>query len=126
MFHVKPDLADLEHCALALPGATLDVKWGDVRVASVDGRMFATFHREVVAYKVAPDDFLALSGLPGVRPAPYLARARWIAVSDCSALTMTDLKAGLATSWKLVVQKLPRARRAFYSRPSSEAEREGE
>lgn len=111
---MKPDLTELERCALTLPGATLDVKWGGVRVASVDGKMFATFHNEVVAYKVAADDFLALSDLPGVRPAPYLARAHWIAVSDCSALSMTELKAGLAASWKLVVQKLPRARRAFY------------
>ncbi|MEN3812970.1 hypothetical protein ABD440_21540, partial [Chromobacterium piscinae] len=38
-----------------------------------------------ISYKVDDGDFLALSGLPGVRPAPYLARARWVQVISLEA-----------------------------------------
>ncbi|VEB39815.1 Uncharacterized protein conserved in bacteria [Chromobacterium violaceum] len=69
----------LDH-ARALPGAEFDVKWGGTRVVSIGGKMFLVCGEAGISYKVADDDFLALSGLPGVRPAPYLAApagCRW-------------------------------------------------
>ncbi|MFC3627385.1 MmcQ/YjbR family DNA-binding protein [Vogesella amnigena] len=103
----------LQH-ALAQPGAQLEVLWGGVQVLKVAGKMFATFHGDTLAYKVADEDFLALSGLPGVRPAPYLSRSRWISVSSTAALDMAQLQQGLAASWRLVAGKLPKTVRAAY------------
>ncbi|MFC3531457.1 MmcQ/YjbR family DNA-binding protein [Vogesella facilis] len=103
----------LQH-AQALPGAQLELLWGGVQVLKVAGKMFATFHGDTLAYKVADEDFLALSGLPGVRPAPYLARARWISVDSSAALDLAQLQAGLAASWRLVLLKLPKKVRAAY------------
>ena len=103
----------LQH-AQAMPGAQLEILWGGVQVLKVAGKMFATFHDGALAYKVADDDFLSLSGLPGVRPAPYLARSRWISVSSTAALDMAQLQHGLAASWRLVAGKLPKTVRAAY------------
>jgi len=107
-------LAQLQAAALALPGAGSELLWDGVTVLKVEGKMFATFVADALAYKVANADFLALSGLPGVRPAPYLARAYWISVADTSALSMADLQAGLAASHRLVLSKLPKKVRAAY------------
>ena len=107
-------LAELERSALALPGATLSVQWGGVRVLKVAGKMFVCIHDDGIAYKVADEDFLALSGLPGVMPAPYLARARWIRVNGTEALDTAAIAAGLAASWRLVLAKLPKKIRAVY------------
>ena len=104
----------LQQQALALPGAQLEVLWGGVQVLKVAGKMFATFHGDTLAYKVADEDFLALSGLPGVRPAPYLARARWISVASTAALDLVQLQQGLAASWRLVLLKLPKKVRTAY------------
>ncbi|MCW3480933.1 MmcQ/YjbR family DNA-binding protein [Neisseriaceae bacterium JH1-16] len=104
---MKPDTAALLAHALTLPGASHDIKWG-VDVVSVAGKMFCIVGEERVNYKVGDDDFLALTDLPGVRPAPYLARARWVRVDDCAALDMAALKDGIAQSWQLVVAKLPK------------------
>ena len=107
-------LADLHAAALALPGAGSELLWDGVTVLKVEGKMFATFVADALAYKVADGDFLALSGLPGVRPAPYLARAHWISVASTEALTVAELQAGLAASHRLVLSKLPKKVRTAY------------
>ncbi|AUH52967.1 hypothetical protein CXB49_20340 [Chromobacterium sp. ATCC 53434] len=104
----------LDH-ARSLPGAEFDVKWGGTQVLSIGGKMFLTRGPHGLSYKVDDDDFLALSGLPGVRPAPYLARARWIQVLSTAALDADDIRRGIARSRELVLQKLPQARRRAWS-----------
>ncbi|QEL57302.1 MmcQ/YjbR family DNA-binding protein [Chromobacterium paludis] len=99
--------------ACALPGAAFDVKWGGQRVVSIGGKMFLVCGGDALSYKVDDEDFLPLSGLPGARPAPYLARARWIQVSDTEALSPDALRQGIARSRELVLQKLPKAQRAW-------------
>ncbi|POZ63038.1 MmcQ/YjbR family DNA-binding protein [Pseudomonas sp. MWU12-2115] len=107
-------LDDLLAYACALPGASFDVKWGSERVASIGGKMFLLCGGGALSYKVADEDFLMLSGLPGARPAPYLARARWIQVSDTEALSPDELRQGIARSRELVLRKLPKALRGQY------------
>ncbi|MDN0083728.1 MmcQ/YjbR family DNA-binding protein [Crenobacter sp. SG2305] len=102
---MKPDTAVLLDHALTLSGASHDIKWG-LDVVSVAGKMFCIVGEGRVNYKVGDDEFLALTDLPGVRPAPYLARARWVQVDDCAALDMTALLDGIGRSWRLVVAKL--------------------
>lgn len=110
----KEDVDALLAQARALPGAEFDIKWETRRVLSLERKMFALFHEDNVMYKVAADDFLVLSGLPGVRPAPYLARARWIEVSSLEALSLEQLRAGIADARRLVLAKLPKAVRQRY------------
>lgn len=110
----KEDMDALLAQARALPGAQFDIKWETRRVLSLESKMFALFNNDTVMYKVADDDFLVLSGLPGVRPAPYLARARWIEVSSLEALSLEQLHDGLADARRLVLAKLPKAVRQRY------------
>ncbi|AOZ51115.1 MmcQ/YjbR family DNA-binding protein [Chromobacterium vaccinii] len=104
----------LDH-ARALPGAEFDVKWGGTRVVSIGGKMFLVCGEAGISYKVDDGDFLALSGLPGMRPAPYLARARWVQVTSLEALEPDDIRRGIERSRELVLGKLPKAQRQAWS-----------
>jgi predicted DNA-binding protein (MmcQ/YjbR family) len=95
---------------LALPGAREDLKWGSNRVFSVAGnKMFAIldFLGEDLAFKVDGDLFLGFVDRPGIRPAPYLARARWISMGGRQPpLGEAELRRLLTRSHQLVVRKL--------------------
>jgi len=104
-----------EHVAafcLSLPGAREDIKWGGVRVFSVaENKMFALFHlgsHDGLAFKVDADLFLGYCDRPGIRPAPYLARARWISMAAPYPLSDGELRELLTRSHQLVVGKLPK------------------
>ena len=97
--------------AASLAAATEDIKWGADLVYSVGGKMFCVFLlRDGVAstcsFKVDVDRFLELSSVPGVIPAPYLARAHWLQVQAGHGLKAADLDALLRRSHQLVADKL--------------------
>jgi predicted DNA-binding protein (MmcQ/YjbR family) len=104
-------------CA-ALPAATHVVQWRGTSVWKVGGKIFALFsswsndQRDAISFKCSELSFAILTELPGIVPAPYLARASWVQVRDASALDTADLAAHLAASHGLVAAKLTRARRA--------------
>jgi predicted DNA-binding protein (MmcQ/YjbR family) len=97
--------------AASLQAATEDIKWGADLVYSVGGKMFCVFLlREGVActcsFKVDDDRFLELTGVPGVKPAPYLARAHWVQVDIGHTLALADLDLLIRRSHALVAAKL--------------------
>jgi len=96
---------------LQLPGAREDYKWGGMRVFSVaEKKMFAVLDLagKGLSFKVGPELFLGYVDRPGVRPAPYLARAYWISVAVPYALSDDELRDLLTRSHQLVVGKLPK------------------
>ncbi|MGE8406881.1 MAG: MmcQ/YjbR family DNA-binding protein [Pseudomonas sp.] len=100
---------------LTLPGAREDYKWGGVRVFSVAGnKMFAVLDLAGagLSFKVDKELFLGYVDIPGIRPAPYLARAHWISIAPPYALGRDALEDLLRQSHRLVVAKLPKRLRA--------------
>ncbi|GLK88825.1 MmcQ/YjbR family DNA-binding protein [Pseudomonas turukhanskensis] len=96
---------------LQLPGVREDLKWGDNRVFSIkENKMVAVlnFMGEGLAFKVDKDLFLGYVDRPGVRPAPYLARAQWIRLDRPEVLSSAELQDLLTRSHQLVVRKLPK------------------
>ncbi len=93
-----------------LPHATEDIKWGCDLVFSIGGKMFAVFDLNdtvKVSFKAAPANFALLTTKAGVIPAPYLARANWIALVKAKALPVAVIKQLLQESYHLVAAKLP-------------------
>ena len=102
---------DVAAFCLSLPGAQEDYKWGGVRVFSVAGnKMFAVMDLAGagLSFKVEKELFLGYVDMPGVRPAPYLARAHWISVAPPYALGREAVEDLLKRSHQLVVGKLPK------------------
>ncbi len=96
----------------ALPGASMDVQWGDDNVYKVGGRMFAVLNPGGhCSLKFSDIAFEALAESGVARPAPYLARAKWLRFEDLSALDADEMAAWLANAHALVAAKLTRAQR---------------
>jgi predicted DNA-binding protein (MmcQ/YjbR family) len=105
--------AAFERAALALPGATCTIQWGDDKVYKVGGKMFAVTDLAAtrVSMKVSDIAYEALQETGIARAAPYLARARWLQFPDLAALDEAEVTDWLATAHALVAAKLTRAAR---------------
>jgi predicted DNA-binding protein (MmcQ/YjbR family) len=92
------------------PGCTEDVKWGADLVFSVGEKMFAVTGNEQsargISFKVEDQRFLELTDRPGIIPAPYLARAKWVKVDDIGVLSDEEAAELLRQSYELVFAKL--------------------
>jgi predicted DNA-binding protein (MmcQ/YjbR family) len=103
--------------ALALPGATFDIKWGSDHCYSVGGKMFAaagsggapasgpSLKTSDLAFEMLVEQGLA-------RPAPYAARFKWVQLTSYDALPDADLVAYLAQAHAIVAASLTRKARA--------------
>ena len=102
------------HC-LGFPHTTENVQWGADLVFKVDGKMFAVTPLEVapvlLSFKASPENFAELCERPGIIPAPYMARAQWVALESLSAIPDNELRELLAESYRLVWERLPKKRR---------------
>ena len=103
-----------EPFVLGLPGTTLVHQWRDDSVAKVGGKIFALLDRDPgeIWLKVSPMAYDLLTELDGIRPAPYFARASWVAIGPDSPLGEDDLKAYLREAHRLIASKLTRKLRA--------------
>lgn len=93
------------------PGVTRDIKWGADLVLSVGGKMFAVTPSDGseggrLSFKVADERFLELTDLPGIVPAPYMARAHWISVTEPQRFGTAELEAFVLDAYALVRAKL--------------------
>ena len=88
------------------------MQWGNNLLFKVHGKMFAITSLEPgpvwLSLKVSPDNFVDLTERPGIIPAPYLARASWIAVETPTILPTPELASLLQGSYDLVATTFPR------------------
>jgi predicted DNA-binding protein (MmcQ/YjbR family) len=100
------------YCA-SLPHAVAERKWGNVLTYLVACKMFAVLTLDDrdrptdLWLKADPERFLELTDQPGIRPAPYLGRAKWIALAE-SAAPDAAARALARRSYDLVFARLPR------------------
>src|SRR5688572_5873071 len=100
----------LQKFCLSLPGVTEDVKWGHDLCFSIGGKMFCVAGLEppfTASFKVDDEEFEELSSSTGFMPAPYMARHKWVLVTDPSKLSSKQWKEYLRKSYEMVKAKLP-------------------
>ena len=93
----------------SLPAVTEDVKWGNDLAFSVGDKMFCVASLEPpfsCSFKVPDDEFDELSNQNGFMPAPYMARAKWVLVTDPSNLNKKEWERYIKQSYELVKIKL--------------------
>src|SRR5258707_5120181 len=97
---------------LAFPGAIEQVVWEGDLTFKVGGKMFAHTVLEIapvwLSFKTSHENFAELTERAGIIPAPYLARAQWVALEKKDALPLDELAVLLRESYDLVVARLPR------------------
>ncbi|MEP7322249.1 MAG: hypothetical protein ABI761_10030 [Saprospiraceae bacterium] len=62
----------------------------------------------MVSFKVRDEEFDELSSLPGIKPAPYVARYKWILIEDEHVLSSSKWEYYIRQSYDLVKSKLPK------------------
>ena len=93
------------------PGVEEDLKWGCDVVWSVAGKMFCVLpedQRTGPCFKVLDEDFLAMTDRPGIIPAPYLARAKWVLLEQAKAMPEAEQRTAIRISYELIRAKLPK------------------
>jgi predicted DNA-binding protein (MmcQ/YjbR family) len=106
------DIDWIRKFCLALPGTSEQIQWEDDLLFKVGGKMFAVVPlvpaRVWITFKCTEEEFAELTEMPGIIPAPYLARAKWVALETESALPRADIQRLLRQSYDLVFAKLTR------------------
>jgi predicted DNA-binding protein (MmcQ/YjbR family) len=119
------DVDSLRKLCLSFPGTTEQIQWGYDLLFKVGGKMFAVTPLEpapvCLSFKASPETFAELTERPDIIPAPYLARAQWVALQTRDALPTEELSLLLRNSYDMIVAKLPKKTREALvsSRPSA-------
>jgi predicted DNA-binding protein (MmcQ/YjbR family) len=97
---------------LSFPHATEKISWGHDLTFRVNEKIFAVTVLEPapiwLSFKCTPETFAELTERIGIIPAPYMARAKWVALETKEALGTEELRQLLRESYDLVFAKLPK------------------
>src|SRR5277367_2718294 len=104
-----------ERC-LSFPSATEHVIWGNDLTFKIAGKIFAHLVLDPappvwLSFKATPENFYELTERQNIIPAPYMARASYVALQTRDALSAEELASLLRESYELVVAKLPKKTR---------------
>ena len=108
------DVETLRKICLSLPGVTEGIKWENDLVFMIGEKMFCVTSFEEpfkCSFKVPDETFGELTAKDGFAPAPYLARAKWVMVSNDANLPTQVWEQHLKKSYELIASKLTRKQR---------------
>jgi predicted DNA-binding protein (MmcQ/YjbR family) len=105
---------------MEFPAVTEHMIWGNDLTFKVANKMFAHAVLDPgppvwLSFKTSLENFYQLTERQNVIPAPYLARAQWVALETRDALPSAELASLLREAYELVVAKLPAKTRASLS-----------
>ena len=105
------DIEDIREFCKKLTWVTEDIKWGHDLCFMVTEKIFCITSLNgplTISFKVKEEEFDELSSSPGIIPAPYLARYKWVLVEDMNKLSKKQLEHYIQQSYGLVKLKLPK------------------
>src|SRR5258707_14795607 len=105
------DIESIRAICKDLPGVTEGIKWGNDLCFMVADKMFCVAGLEAplkVSLKVQDEEFDELSNLPGIIPAPYVAKHKWVLIEDGKVFTKKKWEHYIRQSYELVVARLTR------------------
>ncbi|HEV2576038.1 MAG TPA: MmcQ/YjbR family DNA-binding protein [Acidobacteriaceae bacterium] len=119
---------------LTLPHVAETLQWGDNLVfwvgdKSIGGKMFAVLNlaadaHGVISFASTPERFAELVEQEGLKPAPYLARAHWVAADNWTCLRPAVWEAELRDANAVIFARLPkRTRDTLLSTPAKKSQK---
>jgi predicted DNA-binding protein (MmcQ/YjbR family) len=93
---------------MALPGATLDLKWGDDHCYCVGGKMFCATDGAYtnLSFKASDIAFEALTSTGRAAPAKYMARAKWVSLDDLAKEDAAEVADWVRSAHRIVASGL--------------------
>jgi predicted DNA-binding protein (MmcQ/YjbR family) len=108
-------LDDIQKISRSLGDITEDIKWGQDLCFNIGGKMFLVTAPDSIpisaSFKAVEETFNELSEREGFKPAPYLARYKWIFVDDINRLSKKEWEKFIRQSYELVKAKLPKKKK---------------
>ena len=105
-------IEEIQNLCKQLPGVAEDIKWGSDLCFSVGGKMFLVAALEqspvTASFKVTDEQFEEMSAKPGFKPAPYMAKHKWIYLDDISLMNKQEWKFYINQAYEIIKQKLPK------------------
>jgi len=103
-------LEAIQNICREMPAVTEDIKWGNDLVFSVGEKMFCVVGLDqsptTASFKVRDDEFEEICSWPGFKPAPYVAKYKWVLIEDINKMKKADWNKYLRQSYELVRDKL--------------------
>jgi predicted DNA-binding protein (MmcQ/YjbR family) len=105
------EIEDIQKICATLPVVTEDIKWGHDLVFSVGAKMFCVVGLDQqpvsASFKVPGESFDEMCSREGFKPAPYMARHKWVWVDDINRMKKKEWTFFIKQSYELVKDKLP-------------------
>ncbi len=120
----------IREICLALPHVAETLNWGHHLVywvgdREIGGKMFAMTDLDgtgigVLWFHCGGERYHELLERDGIRPAPHLARAWWVALERWNALRPREIEEELASAHDLIYQKLPKRAKTLLAMPEKD------
>ncbi len=108
-------LEAIEKICKSFSDVTEDIKWEDHLCFNIGGKMFLITSPDTTpisaSFKTDEETFNELIEREGFKPAPYLAKHKWVHVDDISRASSREWKTLLQLSYDLVKAKLPKKKK---------------
>ena len=105
------NIEEIKNTCSGMTGVTEDIKWGNDYVFSIGAKMFCVVGLNEsptsASFKVRDEEFEEMCDRPGFKPAPYVAKYKWVWIEDIEKMKKADWKKYLQQSYELVKAKLP-------------------
>lgn len=93
-----------------LTGTAEDIKWDHDLVFSVGTKMYCVVGLDQnptsASFKVLDEEFEEMSNKPGFKPAPYVAKYKWVLIDDITRMKKSEWEKYIQQSYRLVQEKL--------------------
>ena len=100
---------DIQIICKKMKSVTEDIKWEHDFVFSIGGKMFCVVgldqYPTTASFKVKDEEFEEMCTWPGFKPAPYVAKYKWVWIEDINKMKKTDWEKYLEQSYDLVKNK---------------------
>jgi predicted DNA-binding protein (MmcQ/YjbR family) len=104
------NIEDIQNICRQMQGVKEDIKWEHDLVFSIGGKMFCVVGLDqsptTASFKVRDEEFEEMCNKPGFKPAPYVAKYKWVWIEDINKMKKADWKKYLEQSYDLVKNKL--------------------
>jgi predicted DNA-binding protein (MmcQ/YjbR family) len=105
------DIETIRAICTSFPAVTEDIKLGNDLCFMIGGKMFCVTSLTTpikISLKVTDEEFEEMANRPGIIPAPYVARYKWILVEDLAVFDDKKWTVYITQSYNLVKAKLPK------------------
>lgn len=105
------NIEDLQNICKIFLAVTEDIKWGHDLVFSIGAKMFCVVGLDesptTASFKVREEEFDEICNREGFKPAPYVAKHKWVMINDINKMNKKEWKHYTRQSYELVKDKLP-------------------